>query len=161
MSSHDYSITLRIRHPSVDPREITRHVGFAPQHTWRAGEQRQLDNGEPANGVYRETYWVGLLPQLSVDHLAGRRDPLAVGSETIRDALPAATLYVALMKMKRATAFWQRLAEQGGTVECLLQMQRNGRCQFELSPALLAALADLRIALSVEVELGQAHAAVA
>jgi hypothetical protein len=160
MSSSDYSITLRIRHPNIDPTELTRQIGFAPQHAWRAGEQRQLDNGEPATGVYRETYWVGLLPELRGE-LAGRREPLAVGSETVDETLPAVTLHVALMKMKRAAAFWQRLAEQGGTVECLVQIQRDERCQLELSPALLAALAELRIALSVEVELTQSHAVAA
>ena len=161
MTSLDYSITLRIRHPDIDPHEISRQLGIEPQHAWRAGEQRQLETGEPTAGVYRETVWIGLLPQVPLDSLASRRDAPAVGSEPVRDALPLALLHVTAMKMKRATAFWQRLAEQGGTVECLLQIERGERCQLDLSPALLAALAELRIALSVEIELEKSRAAAA
>jgi hypothetical protein len=153
MTSLDYSITLRIRHPSIDPQELSQQLGFRPQHAWRAGEQRLGETGEPTDGLYRETVWVGLLPQLHIDHLAGRRDPHAASTESVPLDLPAATLYLTAMKMKRAAAFWQNLAAQGGTVECLMQIRHDEHYQLDLSPTLIATLADLRIALSVEVEL--------
>ena len=54
--------------------------------------------------------------------------------------------------MKRSAGFWREFAEQGGTVECLLQVHKPDRFQLELSQALLLALVDLRITLSIEVE---------
>ena len=54
--------------------------------------------------------------------------------------------------MKRSSGFWREFADQGGTVECLLQVHKADRFQLDLSQALLLALVELRITLSIEVE---------
>jgi hypothetical protein len=54
--------------------------------------------------------------------------------------------------MKRSARFWREFADEGGTVECLLQVHKADRFQLDLSQALLLALVDLRITLSIEVE---------
>jgi len=41
MSEYEFTISLRIRHPSVDPRTITETLGIEPQYTWKAGEPRR------------------------------------------------------------------------------------------------------------------------
>ena len=150
MSPNDFSIALRIRHPSIDPAEVTHKLGIDPQHAWRAGEPRRVDADDAGSAVHRETYWVGLLPP-------PRLGPAPWGErveESLRQsvALPQASLYFTLLKMKRSTRFWREFAEQGGTVECLLQVHKPDRFQLELSQALLLALVDLRITLSIEVE---------
>jgi hypothetical protein len=150
MNPHDFSIALRLRHPSIDPKDLTRHLGIEPQHAWRAGEPRQVDDDAAGSALHRETYWVGLLPPppLGPSPWGQRVD------ESLRQAaaLPQASLYFTLLKMKRSAGFWREFAEQGGTVECLLQVHKPDRFQLELSQALLLALVDLRITLSIEVE---------
>jgi hypothetical protein len=152
MHPDDFSVTLRIRHPSIDPDELSRRLGIEPQHAWRAGEPRRRDDGELADGVYRETYWVGLLPPgPPFGPPFGRRGPLAVGVAE-HFAHPQPTILFALLKMKRDGAFWRELVAQGGTIECLLRVQKVGRFDLDLSHALLLALVELRITLSVEVD---------
>ena len=46
MSPHDYSIALRIRHPNIDPADVTRQLGIVPQHAWRKGEPREVEADE-------------------------------------------------------------------------------------------------------------------
>ena len=150
MSPNDFSIALRIRHPSIDPAEVTRRLGIDPQHAWRAGEPRQLDDDDAGSAVHRETYWVGLL-------LPPRLGPAPWGphvEERLRSATenPQVSLYFTLLKMKRSAGFWREFADQGGTVECLLQVHQADRFQLDLSQALLLALVELRITLSIEVE---------
>jgi hypothetical protein len=146
MNANDFSVALRIRHPSIDPAELSRQLGFAPQHSWQAGEPRRSPSGEIAEGVYRETYWVGLLPIM----------PLPLPN----DQLPQTSLFFALLKMKRAEAFWKRVADEGGTVECLIEIHRGDSFSLDLSQALLSLLVHLKIALSVEAH-SATHAAAA
>ena len=112
MSPHDFSIALRIRHPSIDPAEVTRSLDIEPQHAWRAGEPRRVDADDAGSAVHRETYWVGLLPE---PRLFGPA-PWGPGvDESLRRAaaLPQASLNFTLLKMKRSAAFWQKFAEHG------------------------------------------------
>jgi hypothetical protein len=158
MRPHDYSIALRIRHPSIDPAEITRQLDIVPQHAWRAGEPRTIEAGEVGSAFYRETYWVGLLPPRPQD--LPLREVLGL-SALLKSSVthPPVVLYFMLLKMKRAAAFWREFAGQGGTVECLLQVHHAERFQFDLSQALLIALVELKITLSIEVEGGLRAAA--
>ena len=112
---------------------------------------RDVDDDDAGSALHRETYWVGLLTPPAVR-------TVAVGPSTSTKAfapaagLPQASLYFTLLKMKRSSGFWREFAEQGGTVECLLQVHKADRFQLDLSQALLLALVELRITLSIEVE---------
>ena len=136
MNASDFSVALRIRHPSIDPAEISRQIGFEPQHSWRAGDPRRPVAGEVTAGAYRETYWVGLLPIRELPQ------PLA--------AQPQTTIFFTLLRMRRAESFWRRIADEGGTVECLVEVHGGEDFRLDLSQALLALLVHLKITLSVE-----------
>ena len=41
MSDYEFTMSLRIRHPTAEPAEITRILGIEPQHMWRVGEARR------------------------------------------------------------------------------------------------------------------------
>src|SRR5205807_10497461 len=56
MSEYEFTISLRIRHPTIDPAAITRMLGMEPQHTWHSGAPRRGPAGEALDGVYRESY---------------------------------------------------------------------------------------------------------
>src|SRR3984893_12389948 len=61
MTEYEFTISLRIRHPSVEPRTITETLGIEPQHTWKAGDPRRGAAGETREGAYRGSYWRGRL----------------------------------------------------------------------------------------------------
>jgi hypothetical protein len=155
MNPDDFSLALRIRHPSIDPAEITRQLGVTPQHAWRAGEPRAIEDDEAGSAFYRETYWVGLLPSRPLNPALA---VVPAGMSRLVATHPQVALYFTLLKMKRAAGFWREFAQQGGTIECLLQIHRPERFQFDLSQALLVPLVDLKISLSIEVE-GELRAA--
>jgi hypothetical protein len=163
MSTAGFSVALRLRHPHIAPDELTRHLGIEPQHAWRAGEQRRLENGEPGQGVYRETYWVGLLPSvpLGIGEMTGtRRGPLSARSAAALAVItPQSDLFFTLLRMKRAAAFWKTFGDEGGTIECLLQIHAPERFNFEMSQALLTLLVAMRVTLSIEVDSAQRAAA--
>jgi hypothetical protein len=56
-----YQLSLHVRHPSVDPEEISRELGLAATESFRAGEPRQSRSGVAATAVHGETYWVAVL----------------------------------------------------------------------------------------------------
>ena len=160
MYPHEFSIALRIRHPSIDPAEITQRLGIDPQHAWRAGEPREIDAGDVGSSLHRETYWVGLLPHRPMLGPVLGTHTVRV-AELVREATshPQVALYFTLLKMKRTTGFWREFAEQGGTIECLLQVHKTERFQLDLSQALLLALVELKITLSIEIDGGLRAAA--
>ncbi|HET8699497.1 MAG TPA: DUF4279 domain-containing protein [Gammaproteobacteria bacterium] len=164
--SPEHSVVLRLRHPNVDPAEITRRLGIAPQYAWRAGDPRLPEHGEEGRGVYRESCWVAVLSSASplgelVDMVAARFAPRAVGAQPRFSPPATAELYFVLYKMKRTAAFWQELVAQGGTIDCLVQVVGAERFHLEMSPALLTLCAELRISLAIEVDGGAQTAVVA
>jgi hypothetical protein len=164
MDPQNFSITFRIRHPHIDPAELSRQLGILPQHAWRAGEPRRREPGEASSSAtHRETYWVGVLNapapwagmlpdvDLSRDNRIG---PLAAAVKT-GAAQPQVTLYFTLLKMKRAAAFWRAFVDEGGTIECRLQVHDAESFHLEVSQALLLMIVELKIGLSLEVDGGQ------
>ncbi len=162
MSAYDYSVLLRIRHPSIDPEQLSRRLGLSPQHAWRAGEQRQPDDGEPTAGVYRESCWAGFLPPERILGYLGTGEPnapLAAAEAALTE--PMTLIYLTAMKMKRAPIFWQELVEGGGTIEFLVQIESGEPYGLDLSRAALAALVEVGATLSIEVGPPHANAAAA
>ena len=158
------SVVLRLRHPHVDPQEITRRLGIAPQYAWRAGDPRRAESGEEDRGVYRESCWVAELSSDSplgglMEMMVARLAPRAVGTQLNVTRAASAELYFVLYKMKRTTPFWQEFVSEGGSIDCLVQVAGTERFHLEMSPALLTLCAELRISLSIEVD-GTARRAV-
>jgi hypothetical protein len=50
MSEYEFTISLRIRHPSIEPLTITKMLGIEPQHTWKAGDARRSPVGGGTRG---------------------------------------------------------------------------------------------------------------
>jgi hypothetical protein len=56
-----FQLSLHVRHPSVDPAEISRELGLEAVECFRAGEPRQSRSGVAATAIHSETYWVALV----------------------------------------------------------------------------------------------------
>jgi hypothetical protein len=52
-----YHIILRIRHPELDPAEITAALGWDPDHSWKAGDQSVTPNGRTLPSVRPDGLW--------------------------------------------------------------------------------------------------------
>jgi len=137
MHPYTYAISLRVCHPNIDPTAITDALALEPARAWKSGSPRQTPKGTPLEGVYRETYWyTKLIPDgecssegtLFEEYLAHFEKMLAPSKE-----------------------FFARIRAEGGRVELFIGMYGARNYGFELSPTLLAAVADLGLSLSFDV----------
>lgn len=137
---HDFSVSVRIRHPDADPAELTRHLGLEPQHCWRAGDVRPAASGG-ASSTYRETYWLAQLALPSPDEAAETASALSL----------EVTLAIAMHQFDKCPAFWRRFIAEGGTAEFLVEVFSTTAFNLELSHATVSKMARLGMAISVSI----------
>lgn len=143
MSEYEFTISLRLRHPNIDPARITQTLGIEPQHTWRAGDPRLGPAGGALEGVYRESYWMGRLmeePQLSSERLSVE-----------------SVLLQTLAHLRRSQNFLEQLDAEGGVAELHISMFTRADFRLELSAPSLMLLGRLGLAVALEVHQQPPH----
>jgi hypothetical protein len=137
MSDYEFTISLCVRHPTIDPSRITRSLGIEPQHTWKAGEPRRGPAGEEREGVYHQSYWTGRLmdePQLSSE----------------RTSVESVLLKL-LSQLRRSHDFLQQINAEGGTAELVVSLFSRGVFRLDLSPESSALLGGLRLTITLDI----------
>lgn len=137
MSEYEFTVSLRLRHPTIDPLSITQRLGIEPQHTWRAGDPRRDPAGGALVGVYHESYWMGRLmeePQLS---------SARVSVESV--------LLERLTHLRRSQDFLEQLHAEGGIAELHVSLYAREAFRLELSGESLGLLGRLRLSVALEV----------
>jgi hypothetical protein len=56
-----FQLSLRIKHPSMDPADISKELGIEPEHSFRAGQPRHSKSGLGAAAVHASSYWLAPL----------------------------------------------------------------------------------------------------
>lgn len=138
MRDYEFTMSLSIRHPTVDPAEISRKLAIEPQHMWRAGDPRRDVEGSEVGGRYRESYWMGRLmaqPQLAADHMG-------LESELLR----------VLAQLRRSFEFLESLKANGGVAELQVSLFAREEFRLEFLPESLALLGRLGLTVSLEVK---------
>jgi hypothetical protein len=129
-SAYTYVVTLRARHPTVDPAILTKTLKLDPVHTWKAGEPRLSQTGAPLGGQHRDSYWSATLPGQMV------------GATTV----PLETFILAqLLQLARHRDFFGALQSDGGEISLLIEMAPPANTVLTLSSTLSRRLADLNI----------------
>ena len=137
MSEYEFTLSLRLRHPVIDPSAITQTLGIEPQHTWKAGDPRRDPAGGALQGVYRESYWMGRLvdePQLS---------SARVSVESV--------LLQNLVHLRRSYAFLEQFRAEGGVAELYVSLYAREAFRLELSDESLGLLGRLGLAVALDV----------
>src|SRR5579864_5176802 len=137
MSEYEFTISLRLRHPTIDPSRITETLGMEPQHTWRAGDARRNPAGQALEGVYRESYWMGRLmeePQLSSTRLSVE-----------------SVLLQTLAHLRRSVDFLEQLHAEGGVAELHVSLYAREDFRLELSAESLGLLGRLGLEVVLDV----------
>ena len=137
MSDYEFTVSLRLRHPAIDPSKITQTLGIEPQHTWKAGDPRRDPAGGALEGVYRESYWMGRLmdePQLSSGLLSAE-----------------SVLLQNLAHLRRSHAFLEQFKAEGGVAELYVSLYAREAFRLELSDESLGLLGRLGLAVALEV----------
>jgi hypothetical protein len=138
MSDYEFMMSLRIRHPRIDPAEITRVLGIEAQHTWRAGDTRRNPAGDELGGTHRETYWMGrLMPKPSL-----AQDNVSVESEILHT----------LGTLRRCFDFLAQLKTEGGSAELHVSLYAREEFRLEFLPEALSLIGRLGLAIALEVK---------
>lgn len=141
MHGHEFTMSLGVRHPSVDPARITHVLGLEPGHVWSKGEQRTGPTGSTLPGNHRESYWIcEIAPRVMFP------------GENVRVEHEVSRL---LHRLRRSIDFIQDLQRGGGVTELLITIFARGDFRLELLPEDTTLLGRMGIALSIDVRSGQ------
>jgi hypothetical protein len=136
MSEYEFTASLRMRHPRIDPAAITQTLGIRPQHTWQSGTPRVGPEGESLEGLYRESYWMARL--METPQLSGQVSVEAV----LRDTLA---------NLRRSQAFLERIQAEGGVTELHVSLFARASFSLELPASTLALLGRLGVGVALEI----------
>jgi hypothetical protein len=134
MSNNEYKISLRFRHPSLDPVHITSALGFTPSRCWRAGEPRHTPKGTPLGGNYSHSYWTA--------RFAEGRWPGRSLAEAMSDLVD---------QLQARKDFFRQISSGGGKAELFVGWFFEGRGGVVFDCDLLSRMADLGIDLSLDI----------
>jgi hypothetical protein len=142
MSDHEFTMSLGVRHPDIDPAQITRALGLQPGHVWRKGQQRMDQAGTALGGSHRESYWLCELaprPKFSGERVS------------VEDEMSSV-----LQMLHKSIGFMQELHHGGGATELFVTVFARGDFRMELFPEEAALLGRIGLSISIEIKSGQA-----
>jgi hypothetical protein len=158
-TSSTYTFTLRIKHPSFDPDEITSALGISPDHAWACGEPRRSEAGLTLGGARRNSYWSATLPLTSLrDLLQQWREVNQVQDPSLPPEIGSTSLSLSwhltsqLMQLRRHRALFERLASEGGEVSLLCEVEPPGATTLVIEPSLARQIADLGLKVELQLE---------
>jgi len=139
-------IHLRVIHPKLDPKEITRVLSMTPEHT--------LEAGRSAVSTAAESYWIAPLsfsrleePWLTLGERSDDETPLApfAAMQLLSDE---SIVGLALRRLQTHQPFFRSIADEGGTATLLINV--NKASSMTIPPALARKLADLGLTLELD-----------
>lgn len=148
-SASSASISLRIRHPSIDPAAITATLGITPEHSWAQGEPRLSESGARIGGTRRDTYWSAVLPDNPEQGLGQQRLGGPAASALLQSE-PATLLMMQIVRLRSHRDFFKRIAAEGGQASLVLEIATQESASLRLEPALMRLLADLGLPVHCE-----------
>jgi len=134
---YEYSIGLRVHHPSIDPRAISRKLKMRPRISWRIGEPRVSSAGAPMPGIRNDTYWSKTITPGGVK----------VPTQKIAEA-KLATL---IKRLRPHARFLKGLRQSGGAVAIWISSYSTTNYSFIFEPTLIKSIHDLGCELIVDV----------
>src|SRR5258706_10258400 len=153
-------MSLRVRHPAIDPAEISRALGLEPVHAFKAGELRAPRSNLSAPSAHSESYWLATLQTLTAP--PSQRSPAdsspsraEVVFERIRSQM--GTLGLALNFFlsgfaRRHEEFLRTVQREGGQVTLLVEVA-GGACGFAITPEMSRMLE--KTGITIEFEFGE------
>jgi hypothetical protein len=154
-----FQISLRIRHPSMDPAAISAALNIEAEHCFRAGELRRSSSGLATASVYQDSYWLGVLrpsgPLIDVSFHGDQRSKFAQKQlSAARGSLTWALALSTARFLNQHAELLRRIRAEQGEVTLIV-----GICSDEVGSFTLAAdasrlLGELGIAVEFELSAG-------
>jgi hypothetical protein len=160
LQSPPFQLSLRIKHPSLDPADISKALGIEPEHSFRAGQARQSKSGLPA-AVHTESYWLASLNPTTWFGNPAFGEPLAqpltlaiaqkhIDAVIARNLTGALGLCAARFSGVHA-ALLHTIHSDGGEISLLVTISPAAVSTFSVPPQISRMFAKLGITLEFEI----------
>jgi hypothetical protein len=152
-----FQLSLRIKHPSIDPADISKQLGIEPEHTFRAGQPRHSKSGLAAASVHTESYWLAPLNLASWFGNPSFAEPLrlAITQEHIDAAisrnLTGALGLCAVRFNKAHAALLRTIRSDGGEISLVVTLSPTAMISFSLPPQISRMFGEMGITLEFEI----------
>lgn len=166
ISATPIQLSLRVRHPAIDPQEISKTLGLEPEHSFRAGDSRPTRSKGGIAAQHTQTYWLAPVGPESwsdtfepafLDAIA-EKSPVrrgAVSTEVLETAARnlrargiEGVLFLFLQRLNAQHSFLQKIHAEGGDVALILVIERESAEDFTLP----VGVARLLVQLGISVE---------
>lgn len=153
-SPEAFRLALRVRHPSMDPDELSRAFGIEPEYSFRAGSVRSSRSGAKTASVHPESYWLGELNktgQALDQSFPGALQIAERQLEAARNSLSWALSLTCMRVLKPHVDLLRRIRSEGGEVTLLVTIYTNDVGDFNVPPEASRACGELGIAIEFEL----------
>jgi hypothetical protein len=147
-----FEISLRIRHPSIDPNRISHELKVEPEHCFKAGEPRESSSGIAATAVHAETYWLGSLTGITstTSLMSGLAPRAKVMRATAQMSLGVALDTSVIAFLRPHSEFIRQIQSEGGQICLLVEIPTQTLSGFTLSAQCSRVLSDLGVSIEFE-----------
>jgi hypothetical protein len=150
--SYPFQLSLRIRHPSIDPASISRELQIEPEHSFRAGQPRESARSLAVTPVHVESYWLATLDPTTLLHGTALAPDISPHTHFIAFSVLDAALTILISSvLRRHAEFFRRMQSEGGEVRLIVAVSARKTRGFTLTPHLSRALSELRIPVDFEL----------
>lgn len=157
-----FELAIRIRHPSLDPADITSELHLEPEHSFKAGDPRTSSSGIAAAAVHAESYWLSRIdparlpsPTLFDERPGEKRVRTRMSEEVFRahaaDSLGITLTACVMTFLGPHREFLRRVKSDGGEVSLLVEVSAKSVPGFKLTPQVSRGLSDLGITVEFEL----------
>ena len=152
-----FQLSLRIKHPSMDPATISKGLGIEPEHSFRAGQSRRSKTGVAPAAVHTESYWLaplnpaswfGTLPFEALPNVAITQSMIDIA---VARNLAWALALCAARFSKAHTELLHTITSEGGEISLLVTLSSASTSTFSLQPHVSRIFGELGIALEFEI----------
>ena len=153
-----FALALRIRHPSIDPADISRELHIEPTHSFRVGERRDSRSLATASSVHGESYWLGTLDPSAWSTgawLSGFSN-LGLAEKKLGGAAEhslglALSLLTTIGFVRVHAPLFERLRAERGQVSLLVTLSSTLVSSFSLTPEVSRRFGELGITIEFEI----------
>jgi hypothetical protein len=158
-------MSLRVRHPAIDPAEISTSLGLEPEHCFKAGDSRGARAKGGHAGRHTQTYW---LAPLTAESWADPIEPaflaaiaashpehhVAVSAQNLnlRSRSVESLLFQFLQRLNAHHSFLQRIQTDGGDVSLIMVVERESAADFTLPVMLIRLFVQLGISIEFKFD---------
>jgi hypothetical protein len=152
-------LSLRIRHPSMDPAAISRELLIEPEHCFRAGEPRHSPGRPAHNSVHAETYWLATLSPASwmPDTAFSSQPHLDLALRNMNTAVANSVEWSLMLcafrlsQYKSNGTFLRQINAEGGRISLLVALSPMTVSGFNLAPEVSRMLGELGVTIEFEI----------